>query len=189
MAWVGGNRYLSRTEMEGNARMIKSYLTAVGWSITAICGLLGNMQSESGLNPGIWESLTVNTSRGYGLVQWTPATKYIEWAGDEWENNGNLECARINYEADNNIQWFYNPEADIQYPVISFSDFKVSNLPAATLAKYFLWWYEHPANIHQDIRAEQADEWLEFFGEDPGPDPTPVHPKRKMPLWMYMSFI
>lgn len=42
--------------------------------------MLGNMQQESGINPGIWEVLP-NANFGYGLVQWTPAIdKFFSWA-------------------------------------------------------------------------------------------------------------
>lgn len=47
--------------------------------------MLGNMETESTINPGIWQSLNSgNASGGFGLTQWTPATKYINWAN----NNG-----------------------------------------------------------------------------------------------------
>lgn len=63
------------------AKTIWDYLVSQGWSKTAVAGLLGNMQSESGIIADRWESDIVgNMSGGYGLVQWTPASKYINWA-------------------------------------------------------------------------------------------------------------
>lgn len=183
MAWISGNRYLTKSEMKNNALEIYSHFSALGWSVNAICAMLGNMETESTINPGIWESLTVDTSRGYGLVQWTPATKYIDWAGEGYED-GNKQCERIQYEVENGLQWFSNPSAPIEVPPISFSEFSVSTLDVVTLANYFLWYYEHPANINQSNRGEQAKQWYEFLtGDTPVVPPTPIK-KKKMPVYM-----
>ena len=177
MAWIGGNRYLSHEEMENNATIIWEYLSAEGWTIEAVSAMLGNMQTESTINPNIWENLTVDYERGYGLTQWTPATKYIDWAGADWEN-GNRELDRLIYEAENGVQWFRNPSAPIVEPPITFKEFSTSTDDVTTLANYFLWYYEHPAETIQPIRAEQALEWFDFLG---GIRIT----KKKMPIWMY----
>lgn len=166
MTWIIKNNYLSLAEMTNNAQQFVYDMSAYGWSKNALAAILGNMQSESNINPGIWENLTVNYERGYGLVQWTPATKYIDWAGANW-NTGERQVERINYEADNGIQWFENPEVSPSVPPISFAQFRTSELPVATLANYFLWYYEHPAVPYQPIRAEQAQYWfdtLDFSG-------------------------
>ena len=119
--WITGNRYLTLAEMQINAELIQGWGLAAGWTPNAICAMLGNMQTESSINPGIWESLTAY-SGGYGLVQWTPYTKYSNWAGPGWQNNGYKELQRIQYEAANNLQWFYNSEIG-QAPPYSFADF------------------------------------------------------------------
>ena len=51
-----GNDYNSSTalsyeKMKLNAEYIAKSLMASGWSLNAICGMLGNMQSESSINP------------------------------------------------------------------------------------------------------------------------------------------
>ena len=113
MGWHSGNYYLTTAEMQDNAREIALYAHAHGWRKIACAAILGNMQAESGVNPGIWEMLQ-QFQGGYGLVQWTPYIKYSDWAIDNgyinWEDNGPAELARISYEADNNIQWFDNAE-------------------------------------------------------------------------------
>lgn len=70
------------------------------------------MQSESGIIADRWESDIVgNMNGGYGLVQWTPASKYINWA----QSNGLVyqnvisQCNRLEWEVTNNEQ-FYNPD-------------------------------------------------------------------------------
>ena len=157
MAWISGNRYLSLAEMTNNAQEIYSYARTHGWSYNALCAVLGNMQSESGINPGIWEGLQPFTG-GYGLVQWTPYTKYSDWAGDPWLDNGPRELERISYEAANGIQWFYNSEIGMDPPV-TFPEFLQSNLPIRTLADYWCWFYEHPTDPNQPIRGDQAEYW------------------------------
>lgn len=65
---ISNNKYLTQGEMESNAKEIYTYLSDKGWTINAISGLLGNMQRESTINPGLWQSLKEgNYSGGYGL--------------------------------------------------------------------------------------------------------------------------
>lgn len=195
-AWVSGNRYLSRSEMENNATLFYGIFNQYGATLNAISAMLGNMQSESGINPGIWESLNPYAG-GYGLVQWTPYTKYSEWAGSGWQDNGPKECQRIIYEAENGLQWFENPSAPIVNPPMSFAQFLKSTESVDTLANYFLWFYEHPAVTIQPQRATQAREWYQFLSgveppdppdppHPPGPGPGPIRRTGKMPVWMML---
>ena len=81
MAWTIGNFVLSQSQMDANAVEVYKYFSAKGWTLNAIAGICGNMQSESWLNPGVWQSLKEgNYSGGFGLVQWTPATNYTNWS-------------------------------------------------------------------------------------------------------------
>lgn len=177
--WISKNAYLTQAQMEHNATLVWGYFGSRGWSLEAVSAMLGNMQSESTINPGIWESLKVNGG-GYGLVQWTPYTKYSEWAGQGWQNNGNKQCERIEYEKDNGLQWFSNPAVTPSTPPISFREFSTSTLPVGTLANYFLWYYEHPAEPIQPKRAEQAQKWYEFLsGVTPQPPNPPPLTRRK----------
>lgn len=182
--WISKNAYLSQGEMENNALLVWSFFGSKGWTREAVSAMLGNMEHESTINPGIWESLLVYGG-GYGLVQWTPYTKYSVWAGADWENNGNKQCERIVYEVENGLQWFSNQEAPIVDPPITFKQFSVSTLPVETLANYFLWYYEHPAVTIQPSRATSARKWYDFLD---GVDPSPFRTRRKMPLWMYLRY-
>ena len=38
-------------QMQVNARYIWAYLQTQGWTLNAVAGILGNMQSESAINP------------------------------------------------------------------------------------------------------------------------------------------
>lgn len=51
-----GNTYnssntLTMEQMKVNAEYYSKSMLSKGWSLNAICGMLGNMQSESAINP------------------------------------------------------------------------------------------------------------------------------------------
>lgn len=168
MAWITTNAFLSQSEMENNClELCRNLIGTFGWTENAVAAMAGNMQTESSINPGIWENLDAyNYDNGFGLVQWTPATKYIQWAGANWLN-GDRECERIKYEVDNGIQWFSNPEAYlIGYPYdppMSFSQFVMSTDEPGYLGMCFLLYYEHPGEVRQWNRATQARDWYTFI--------------------------
>lgn len=83
MAWQAkpsGAYALGSAEWVDNWDMIKGLLQGQ-WTDEAIAGMGGNLQHESGMNPWRWQSDTVNTSMGYGLAQFTPASQYIALSG------------------------------------------------------------------------------------------------------------
>lgn len=183
MSVTSANRYLTRSEMEGNAEVLTSVFLANGWSVNAIAAMLGNMESESGINPGIYEGLdSTSTTNGFGLVQWTPNTKYKTWADENGygADYGDIfnQTIRIRYELDNGLQWI----ATDAYP-ISFKEFSTSNESPETLAQAFLYNYERPASLDQPNRSTQAREWYEFimnlYPDIPTPDPTPTPTEKK----------
>lgn len=165
MSWTSGNRYLTAAEMAGNAQEFAQYGIRHGWTQNAIAGMLGNMQEESGINPGIWENLTP-FGTGYGLTQWTPYTKYTDWAtaqGYVWMDNGPAEMARIAYEVANNQQWFRNDELGIDPPVTFYQYMTDTTLSLQDCSNYFLWFYEHPTDpgpATQAVRYANAQYWL-----------------------------
>lgn len=166
--WIADNRYLSQAEMEHNALIIRDHLRDMGWSDNAIAATLANMRWESNINPGIWESL-VKYGGGFGLVQWTPYIKYSQWAGNDWESNYDKQLSRIDYERKHGIQWFANPEVTPVNPPVSFDQYAQSDLPPDTLARYWCWYYEHPAHPVRDgeTRAPEALMWYEFLTNHP----------------------
>jgi hypothetical protein len=160
------NGYLNLEEMTVNAQYILNYLSGKGWTKNAICGFLGNLQSESTINPGIWEGLQAgNTSVGYGLVQWTPASKYIDWANGMGLSYPEMDSQlqRIEYEVENNIQWFggYSDQ-------MTFKQFTQSNETPEFLADVFIKTYEHPADPDQPIRGTQARYWFDHLDGEGG---------------------
>lgn len=190
--WISANRYLSTAEMQNNAQIVYNRLKE-GWTKNAICALLANMQCESNINPGIWESLkSGNLSGGFGLVQWTPATKYRNWHdayfGDDDYTNGDKQLSRIIYESRNGMQWasVYSEQG------LSFQAFTQSTLDPYILAVEFLICYERPTDQSASVRALRgsiAQTWWNYFGGTSGggdsggdsggtitPPTTPVDP-------------
>lgn len=176
MAWISGNRYLSLPEMQNNVDILHYFFRSAGWTDNAIAAMLGNMQSESTINPGIWEGLDPYAG-GYGLVQWTPYTNYSNWAGDDWQDNGQKEMERIIYELNNGLQWI----STSKYPM-TFEDFTTSQDTPSELAQVWLYNYERPQVKPQPIRSTRANYWYEYItGQEP---PTPSN----IPAWLLFKF-
>lgn len=153
-SWVSQNDYLTTAEMQNNAEMLYQTLKNMDFTFEAICAIAGNMQAESGINPGIWEGLDPFVG-GYGLVQWTPYTKYSNWAGSGWQNNGQLECERIKYEFDNGLQW----STDYEYAVnMTAQQFRTSHDSVESLAIAFLWNYENPYVASPSAKTQKEQE-------------------------------
>ena len=158
--------------MANNAAIIRTYFHDCGWSINAISAIVGNMQAESGVNPGRWENDNVgNLSGGFGLVQWTPATKLRNWIdlafGDGDYTNGDYQLERIIYELNNGLQ--YAPAKGFKE---SFSEWTTSYKKPGYLAAAFLCNYERAADTGwgaQIRRARIAESWFQnFTGQNPG---------------------
>lgn len=184
---INKNNYLTMDEMKTNATYIAQYLLNKGWTLESICATLGNMQSESNINPGLWESLdSGNTARGFGLVQWTPASKLIEWCNqnDRLYTDIDAQLERIIYELENNIQWITTDK----YPM-TFKEYVSSDESVETLANVFMYNYERPASLNQPVRGTQARYWWDYLSEiDPEWEPTYKSKKHSMGLLlMYLA--
>ena len=166
MSWTIGNFYLTTEQMQGNAREVLSFFEQKGWSLNAIAGICGNMQSESNINPGIWQSLQEgNYSGGFGLVQWTPATNYTNWAGANGygitDPNGQLtwiDSVTVSFG-----QWI----ATDAYP-LSFDQFKVSGESPEYLASAFLKNFERAGVEVEAERRQQARYWYNYLSQYAG---------------------
>ena len=163
---------IGESGMVNNAEIIKDYFGGEGWSINAISAIVGNMQAESGVNPGRWENDMVgNLAEGFGLVQWTPATKLRNWIdlefGDGDYTNGDHQLARIIFELENGLQ--YAPAKGFKE---TFLEWSVSNKKPGYLAAAFLCNYERAADTGwgaQINRARIAEKWYQAFtGQNPG---------------------
>lgn len=161
MSWSIGNFYLTETQMQGNAYEVFSFFSARGWSLNAIAGMCGNMQSESNINPGLWQSLLEgNYSGGFGLVQWTPATKYTDWASANGyaidEPQGQMIW--IDEMMSPSGEWI--PTSS--YPM-SFEEFKTSGESPEYLASVFLKNFERAGVEVEDTRRQNARYWYTYL--------------------------
>lgn len=146
MPWITDyQRWLSESESLNNAQMVVNHFKGTDWSKEALSAMCGNMRHESSINPDMYEyGFDWSADRGYGLVQWTPRSKYWDWAVARGLSPrlGDSQLARIDYEVDNNIQWI--PRSD--YERMTFAQFRQNsgNWGIAYLTEAFCWGYERP---------------------------------------------
>ncbi|CDM69261.1 Hypothetical protein CM240_2104 [Clostridium bornimense] len=145
--------------MNENAKYIYSYFIKKGWTSNSICGMLGNMQVESGIIADIDE---ISGGGGYGLVQWTPKSKLTSWAKEKSLNYKTVDtqCRRIQWELENNKQYIKTSD----YP-LTFKAFTQSTKSPTYLAKAFLANYERPANYNQPKRWAYAEKWYDTLAK------------------------
>ena len=156
---VNNNYSLTEEQKLANAHLIYERLHGYGWSDCAIAGLLGNVASEGLLNPDCWNYYPnksscgmTNTDGGYGICQWTPATKYTNSSycpSNRTTNataNGNGQVDFLNsYEA----QW-------LTVNGYTYSDFKANNESPEKSAKDFACFYEG--------HCKSYDVWISNYG-------------------------
>lgn len=128
------------------------------WDVKSCAAVLGNMVAESSINPGAWEGYIQQPNDiqsfggGFGLVQWTPANKYINWAMSNslaWNSPNvtgmNAQLSRLMYEYKNpNTQW-----STVHGLKLTFEEFALNtrNLTLGELVYVFGSQYERPADL------------------------------------------
>lgn len=158
-----GNKFLGTNEQRANATYIKNRLCSRGWTLQAVCGMLGNFQVESSMNPGIWQGLKPygpSQGHGYGLAQWTPYTKYTDWCNSRRIPIDSMDSAlqRIEYECEHGYQFGKTKS----FPM-TFQEFKRSTKTPYYLAMAFLANYERPYNPNQPSRGRFAEAWYRWL--------------------------
>ena len=150
-------------EMKPNAEYIYAYLSAKGWTLNAIAGMLGNVQVESKMSPWAWQgtidgsiinadgthtlnmSVLAGKSPGYGLVQWTPYSNFTDWCAkkglDYWDIDSQLQ--RIDWEVEHGDQWIVRASKGYD---ITFDEFISSTKDVSWLAEVFAYCYERPGS-------------------------------------------
>ena len=159
MTWFDTyQQWLTEEQSLSNAQLVVNYYKAKGWAKESIAALCGNMRKESSLNPNMTEyGYAWEADRGYGLVQWTPRSKYWNWAVGQGlpPEVAESQLARIDYEQANNIQW--GPKV-YGTPPYDFHGFAVNqnNDSVDTLTYYFGAYYEAPAALSSTIAQRRA---------------------------------
>lgn len=161
--WHMSNSYLAEygDDMTANAYMVYQYFRDLGFTDQAIAGLLGNMQQESTINPGLWEN-TPAQSGGYGLVQWTPASGWFDYASannidtTDADESGDGQCACVN-NCTNDGQWI--PTGSYPYTWPEFA--QLTDVHEAV--KAFMYEYERPGIPALQNRLDYADHWYDVI--------------------------
>lgn len=187
---------LSWSQMCTNAEYFYSAAADIApdWTVNAISAMLGNIRYEGAMNPSQWQyGLNKSLNGGYGLVQWTPATKFIDWAAQQGFSRTSMtaQVKRILFEVENpTVQWI----TTANYP-LSFADFVSSQREPAYLASVWLYNYERPKHPLQTekYRRDMAETWYEYLtGVEPQPPEPPKPPisvgKKRMPFYMYPAW-
>lgn len=143
-----------------NVDIMYKYFRRQGWNIAALAAMLGNIEYESWLNPGQWETnYPIEGSGGFGLVQWTPYTKFSQWAGSDWKTNYDKQMHRIQYELENGIQWI--PTATYNFSFADFSKMSRSQYSIEYLTRAFEFCYERGTWNQQ--RVINAEYWYKYL--------------------------
>lgn len=205
------NKSLTSDEMKVNATFIWNYLRARGWSIDAVCGMLGNFEAESRLNPNIVE--TSQQSRwpnwgnyGFGVAQWTP------WYTKQKSDGTWYDAA--NYHGSNNPTYGYwaeqhgytvtangsgtigNMEPQLDYLNENLGtgagkswvrQFRTTTVGAEQAAKDFYVYYERSEAGTWGTRPEKAVKWYEYLSGQPPIPPTPIKNKSNFIILAYGS--
>jgi hypothetical protein len=163
------NRALNASEMQTNAQYIKNYLCARGWTKQAACGVLGNLESESTINPGRHQTNGV----GFGLCQWDPPTKITYWAPAHGYTvdsiDGQLERLIVEGKGVTAPEKEWLPSSDYS---TTYAQFIVSTSSAGVLARIFCLNYERPASTSTNTpakentlndRATKANAWFNLL--------------------------
>lgn len=147
MTWITTvDVWLTEDQSMNNAQLVADFF-GESWTPNAIAAMCGNMRKESSINPNIYEfGYNHSLERGYGLTQWTPATKLMNWCTSnylDW-SSGDSQLARIAWELANEgnpslSQWIKKAPYNM-----SFSDFSQSTESVDYLTEVFCWSYERP---------------------------------------------
>ena len=192
MPWIDDDRYLTQSEMENNANIIIAYYRSLGIEDRTIAALLGNMQAESTLSPGLTER---GGGGGYGLVQWTPKQDLIDACntlGLSPYTSGDVQIqvvikeilgqpSSINqwYTSSAFISHYYNSGATYDMIGITGQQFLSNsmNWEPDKLAVMFMAGYERPsydpAVNHYTQRMQNALDWYSYMGGQPSGTYTP----------------
>lgn len=188
MAWIVTNGYLTEAQMQNNATEFIGQFKRFYPDVTdyILAALLGNMEGESNINPGLWEN-TPAESGGYGLVQWTPYTDYSHYWPGNWRGNGDAQVETLYIEANNGTQWYpSNLAPEVGLPVTppwNLNGYYGMNIRMASeyglekLTNAFIVYYLRPATVHHPERTTYANKWYQWItGQPPippGPGPGP----------------
>lgn len=182
MSWIAfyivGSGGLVKEQQQANGDQFYTLMSGYGFSDVACAAIWSNILFESGGNPQAWE--TGNLSNGFGLTQWTPATKIRDWAANNNMNpdDGDVQCLRIYNEF---LQPGPGSPFEQYYPTSNFP-VSAAQFMSADLSEHDMaWWseaftrnYERPNEQRfQERKAAQFAAALEYYERFSGEQPPP----------------
>lgn len=187
------NGSLTPEQKEANVEYIYIYLTEKGWSLEAISGLLGNIERESCMNPGMWEKTeeeVTELKKGYGIVQFTPASNFWNYlcqkegfnvrdSGEEVLNKLaeenpilllELQLEYIDYTSaygTDEKRWLLYEDTGAPYKM-TYEQYITSTNSCEELALVFMGMYERPEEEYRvpEERMQNARDWYEYLKEN-----------------------
>lgn len=181
---------IASTECTGNAKEIYNYLSARGWKLNAIAGLLSNMYSESGMNPWRWQNDQVGSTSGspwynvgYGLLQFTEAGTYINLEAAKNNSNYGPNFSDKTGKSTDGIAQLYVIDTDARHGYVptskynlTLSQYKTSTLSAYDLAIAWLLNYQRSGDQYepseQRERGTQANYFYKLLSGETPPLPS-----------------
>ena len=186
-----------------NAEKVYNYFSALGWSRSAIAGMLGNMQVESWISPGLIQgthrsslpnsaanlsdvpnSVMINfygsSGYGVGLVQWDGYTSTSP-AGQKLVSFA-MRYGLNWYDGDTQLYRIQREqETNIQWSAATvngtrwtWSNFPTNTETPETSAKIWRICYEVAAAGTDSRRQANARYWYDYFDDSPTPPTPPV---------------
>lgn len=170
------------TEAYDNAIMAYGILSSRGFSLPAFCGMWGNVQSESGYNPFRWQSdivlpggdprIDYQNGHAYGLVQWDPASKYINGGASYPGYNPNYSD-RSGSPDDGSAQMIFLDATAVssgQYIPSASYNLSYTQYKAASIDTYSIdyltraWFYNYERGTWDSGRVTAAQYWYDTLG-------------------------
>ena len=163
---------LTADEKYDNAILTYYTLSHMGFTDEAAAGVMGNITAEGDFNPGQWEhGFNMAPSSGFGMFQFTPSTKYTNYAAimnvniNDPDQNGPCQLQWLD---DHPSQWNASAAG------YSYDAYKQLSDERAAAIAWMLYW-ERPASTtpaQRQARADNASYWLNEiqnnFPSDPG---------------------
>ena len=164
---------LTQEQKQGNTVEFYNYFKNM-MTLEAICGILGNIQQESDMNPGkMEEGYGYDPAYGKGLIQWTPypstnPNPLFQWAaanGYDWYD-GARQCEYINAEGYFTNQTSGALDEKVWYPTgswqYSWDEFKAIT-DVHTAVEAYLYERERAGVAQLNNRLNYADAWYTYL--------------------------
>ena len=203
---VGPSSGTATDRQINNANIIAVAFLALGWSLTAVAGMIGNMMYESCICPAcvypkssfpnggaaladLDNSYAINiTNSAYGLVQWFGTTttppagnQLVSYAirhNSQWYE-GQIQIDRLTWEYQDDEKWH---TYTIDGTAWTWSNYATDeNITPEKAAHIFMRCYEDTYSV-LEIRQANARYWYDYFIQNP------PHLPFRLDHWLLFAF-